>query len=263
MNQLINFLFSVPTYYYFLISILLYLSVFIKYSKLKSKLESENIVFNRYMLNQRNIFVNSLNHDLRIPIIAQLRALEFINKNTENVSGELKNDILEQIEDSCRCVFNLVSLLVDTYSTENNNKMLEFNTLNLAEIIISSLKETRDKADKKGIQFYYDQTAPDCLIYADEEYIKNVVSAVLLSSVINSDKNGMIIIRTEKSAGKVRMTVTCKNGWYSNINSEYSAIGDRTRMYYCKRILEAHSGCMLVNNELPGTLTLELPQNAA
>ena len=260
MNQLFSFLFSPPADCYFLISVVFCLIVFIKYSKLKSRLQDENIMFNRYMFNQRNIFVNLLNHDLRIPIIAQLRALEFISQTPENISAELKNDILEQVEDSCRCVFNLVSLLIETYNT--NNKILEFNTLNLAEIIISSVRETRDKADKKGIHFYYDQTESDCLIYADEEDIKNVILAILLSSVINSDKNGMIIIRTEKAAGKVRLMVTCKNGGYSNINSEYSAIGDRTRMYYCKKILEAYNGCMLFNNEIPDTLTLELPQNA-
>ena len=197
---------------------------------------------------QRKCFIDSLNHDLRIPTIAQIRALELLkNKNFGNLN-DTQMEMLTQIEDSCKCILNLLSLMINTYSIENNSYKFTYEKFNLSEVIISCFNELLPQATEKQITFEYDGKIKNMSIIADKNEIKKVILNVLSASLLNSSNGEKVSVSISLINNKIRLTFAGNKSCYlSDIltNSNYTPVGQTIRIGFCKKIIENHKGKIL------------------
>jgi signal transduction histidine kinase len=212
---------------------------------------------------QREAFVNTLSHDLRIPIIAQIRALDILMGNKLGCLNDMQAEMISNVQDSGKCVLNLISLMINTYKIENNSYKFVYEKFNLADVIISCFDELLSQASEKNIIFDYAKINRNLCIVADKSELRKVILNLLLSSIISAKSGQRISVETCSINNKVRLSVSSsgENNLYTDINSisSYSFVGQKIRMGFCKKIIENHEGRIL-NNTGKNSFSFELPQ---
>ena len=94
-----------------------------------------NTNYRRIALMQRETFVSTINHDFKVPVLAQIRALELLIKEQLGGLNNGQREIINLTLESCRSMYKTMSELLSSYKYENNNIKLEFETINILNIV--------------------------------------------------------------------------------------------------------------------------------
>lgn len=106
-----------------------------------------------HMIRQRDDFVARLTHDLRTPMIAANRMLQFCQDGAfGSVADEAKNAIAETIRNN-KQLLDMVNTLLEVYRHEAGHKALTDISVNLYEIAAAVVNELRPLADDKKLDF--------------------------------------------------------------------------------------------------------------
>ena len=245
------------------ISSAIILTLTLIYIRQKNKLKNFDKKLKNHLFLQKERFINILSHDLRIPIIAQIRALDLINSKKFGGLNNTQSNMLLEVENSCKCVLNLMSLMINTYKMENNSYRLIYEKFNLTDLILSCFDELLSEAQEKNITFEYNNNDNrNHNITADKTELKKVILNILSTSISNAKRGQKIRIITDNFNNKIRFIIAGSNNkLYSNINSDYSTIGVGIRFKFCKKIIENHKGRFIQNN-INNSLGFEIPQFA-
>ena len=131
-----------------------------KYCYLKHKLTKE-----------REYFINTLNHDIRVSLLAQLRAYEIIEKN--NYNYEIVSELLNEVNHSCKYSYEMVNMLLNTYQFENGENVLNYETFNLSNLIYSIISKSSALIKDKKIKLNYNLNN-EIMAYADKQALHKV-----------------------------------------------------------------------------------------
>ena len=233
----------------------------INYIKTKFYLADFNKIIKNELQTQRENFINSLSHDIRIPTIAQIRALELLKNQKLGNLNDSQKEMVMQIENSCKCILNLMSLMINTYNMENNKYSLIYEKFNISEVIYSCFDELINEAAEKQIKFEYDNNIETPSIIADKTELKKVIMNILSTSITNANAGEIISVSTISFNDKVRLSFKSNNNFYlSNIceHTNYTSVGQKIRMGFCKKIIENHHGKIIKNNN-QNLFSFELP----
>ena len=236
--------------------------IFVSYFTLSIKNKNNIKNLKRYLSAQKERFINVISHDLRIPVIAQIRALEIVNDKKLGTLNDAQSNMLLEIENSCKCVLNLMSLMINTYKMENDSYKLIYEKFNLTDLIVSCFDELLPIAQEKNITFEYKNLNKNKNIIADKNELKKVLLNILSTTISNSGIGDKICVTTNFSHKKFRLIVDGGNNQlYSNsyINSGYASIGQNIKLRFCKKIIENHKGKIIHN--INNSLGFEIPQH--
>lgn len=104
-----------------------------------------------FMIRQRDDFVARLTHDLRTPLIAANRMLQFCRDEAFGpVADDAKQALVDTIHNNQQ-LLAMVNTLLEVYRHEAGHKALTFTTLNLGEIATSVVDELSPLADEKHL----------------------------------------------------------------------------------------------------------------
>ncbi len=248
---------------FWVISCLLFL-FFIKYKMKNNIIKNSEIIFKTKLQKQRELFINILNHDLRIPVLAQIRGIELLNKNNSGYLNQYQQELINQINSSCRCVINMLSLLINTYNIENHTRKLYFEKFDLSELILASFNDLSEEAKEKNIKLIYNGTDKKIYLEADKTEIKNVILNLLFNSISHSKNGDSIFINTKISKKYIKITFGINKENVSVINPSdltYTTIGTNIRMYFCKKVIEFHKG-KIHKIKRANSFSFELPKEA-
>ena len=93
----------------------------------------------KFCLKQRELFIETLSHDLRVATIAQIRGLELLEKNN---SGVVLKDLIQEIKNSCKFSLDMICMLLNTYKYEKGEQVLNCKNLPLLESVKAVLAKT-------------------------------------------------------------------------------------------------------------------------
>lgn len=114
--------------------------------RLKQAMDSQNL-----MIRQRDDFVARLTHDLRTPLIAANRMLQFCRDETfGRVADEAKEALAETIQNNQQ-LLGMVNTLLEVYRHEAGHKALTPISLNLCEVASAVINELRPLANSKAL----------------------------------------------------------------------------------------------------------------
>lgn len=250
----------------FICLIILSFVFIIKYQNIKSKNQNLHTVYKERLNHQRDCYINALNHDLRIPVIAQIRAIElFINENFGSLN-EVQKDMINQMKQSCRLMLNLISLMINTYNMENGNTVLKYERFNISEIITSCFNELLKDAAEKNITLEYNGENKNLAVYADKEDIRKVIYNLLTTSVSYVSEGEKIRVVLKDINNKIQLSVlsgtTVNKKDCRIVNTQYTSVGESIRLLFCKRIIEIHKG-HFIYSQSPNIFRFELPKMEA
>ena len=238
----------------------------IKYIRKSKLLKNSNKICNNYLSKQKNEFIETLNHDLKIPILAQLRGLELMKNE---ILGELNNnqsEMIEQIEYSCKYTLEMISMLANTYMYENNNYKFNIEVFSITELLISCFDNLANRAKEKNLTFSYTSESKDTIIEGDKNGIKKVILNLLINAINHSHSGGEIIVNINSNDKKIFFSISgmeLSDTYFIQKSSKtnYTTIGHDIGMELCKKIIEFHQGKIFISKHPQKTLTFVIPKS--
>ena len=234
----------------------------------------ENIEAEKEIERQKEYFIETLIHDLKIPTLAQLRGLEILEKG---VLGEINNEqkeLVSSITDSCKYILTMISMVLNTYRFETKQKSLYYEKFDLVEIVIQAFEEMRKVAEEKNVTFVYQTNDGNTYLEADKEEIKKVIVNLLNNAIVYSAKGENIKVEIEAENNNLKLSVISRGISLSNREClnlfertserkpKFTTVGHGIGLYLCKKIIDMHNGKIYASTdgEMVNVFTFVVPQ---
>jgi signal transduction histidine kinase len=175
-----------------------------------------------------------------------------------------QKELLEAVIRNANRLQRLTEDILDVTRIESQNLSLNLERINLDEIILNAINDTkRNQQIKKNVILLYQQhdEGINCTIQADKGRLNQVMSN-LISNAIKFTEEGSIIITSKKEENENKVIVSVKDsgiGIHPEIlprlfrkfaTKSYQGTG--LGLYISKSIIEAHGGKMWAENNTDG-----------
>ena len=207
-------------------------------------------------------FVNIAAHELRTPIQPLLGAAELIESQFQGKDKiEVTHPEIEMILRNAKRLERLSSDILEVSRIESGALRLNRETFSLTYIIAGAVKDAMNQSnfnpDKLTIRYHAD----DIFVHADREKTIQVITNLLTNAIKFTDE-GTISVTTQRDKDNKLALVTVRDsgsGIDSDIVSKLfekfatkSERGTGIGLYISKKIVEAHGGNILGENNLDG-----------
>lgn len=235
---------------------------------------TRNIDNEKELENQKDLFIATLVHDLKNPLLAQICS---INQCYKGVYGELNNtqkEILSLTLESANYMKEMLYTLINTYKYDNGNIRLNKENINIENLIKTCIKEHSTMSSEQKIKINFKSFLKDTekQIPVDEKQLRRVITN-LLSNGINyayEDTEFYILAELNNSIMKISMEnygppidkETQKHLFekYISSSNKFQKVGFGLGLYLSKKIIEAHNGKIyFVQNGNLNRFVIELP----
>lgn len=238
-----------------------------------------------HIARQREDFVSRLTHDLRTPLIAADRMLDLMR---QGALGELSSTMKEALDTMARSNKNLLAMantLLEVYRYEAGRKNLNFNTVDLHDLLEEVVKELSPLADAKNLSLNLEIKANKSGLPENKKTVQgdrlelHRVFTNLIGNAIKFTDNGGICIRLSDESYSSQNTppsviVEVEDSGPGISPEEQTMLFERFRqgkhkhsgsglgLHLSRRIVEAHQGTIEVKSQLgQGSLFIvRLPQ---
>lgn len=210
---------------------------------------------------QKEMFIATLAHDLKTPLLAQIKSLEMLKKG---IWGSLNNDqteIISVIIESSEFMKQMLYSLLEIYRFKNGKILINPEKFDLEILIQSCIKEILGLAKSNNINIKYTNLCADTIINGDKTLIKRVILNLLDNSINYAYKNSQIdiFINSDEKLCVIKIKNTgseIKKEFSQHIFEKYvtgqnlnQKPGVGLGLYYCKTVVEAHNGKIIFNND--------------
>lgn len=223
----------------------------------------KNIDVERDAKRQRETYISTLSHDLKIPTLAQIRALELlISGNLGNVNDEQK-EILNLTLDSCYCMYDMLSTILTTYKYENNDIILNYEKVHMLKLLDEAFSKSIKGMHNKNINVRLKAKDKFVSLYADKAQMKKAFENIIDFCVSSAYKDTEIICEIGKinNSNSVFISLgfespyvsseTIQNMFkmYTTSSEKMDKVGSSLNLYLAKQIINAHNGTIAVESK--------------
>jgi signal transduction histidine kinase len=251
--------------------ILTVISIVVIHTLLSSNKRLESV--NKQLQSQDKMqkeFINIAAHELKTPIQPILALTELIREKTKD------RDMIRMLDTVIRNAQRLTKLsdnILDVTKIESNALNMNKEVFSLDGLVLDTIKDFEDNLKGTGIEFEYRNLNNfECNVLADKTRIGQVISNMIGNSAKFIGKNGTISITVERKkrcdddgiGDKDKdVVVVCVKDTGTGIDKEImpkiftkfaskSFQGTGLGMYISKKIIEAHGGKVLAENNNDG-----------
>ncbi|CAN5568766.1 hypothetical protein BH10CYA1_BH10CYA1_60540 [soil metagenome] len=204
---------------------------------------------------QREDFVATLTHDLKTPVLATNRAVQFLLDGDFGAVSEEQKEILETVLQSNTALYALVQTLLDVYRFDSGVKELKISNTNLAGMIMQMVTEIMPLAQEKGVSLTASVPGDSNDVACDEAEIRRVFQNLIDNSLKYTPTGGSIKVTMQQGNGTTEISVAdtgkgiptenlpklFQRFWQAGSTGRYYA-STGLGLYLSRRIVEAHNG---------------------
>ncbi len=139
--------------------------------------------------------LNSLSHELRIPITAIIGSVDTLKENRDFLSDENKSELLDEIQNAGFRLNYQVENLLNMSRLESGSVKLNKDWTDINELIFLCISKLED-AENHQIEFQPDDNQP--LFKIDAGLMEQIISGLLQNALKYTPKGTQILIRAEE-----------------------------------------------------------------
>ncbi len=224
--------------------------------------------------NQKEMFIATLAHDLKTPLLAQIKSLEMIKKGIWGSLNPEQAEIISIIIESSEFMKKMLYSLLEIYRLKSGKISINPEKFDSEILIQSCIKEINNLAKSCNINIKYTNSAVNTVIVGDKTLIKRVILNLLDNSISYAYKNSRIditlngdeqflVIKIKNIGNEIKKEFSQhifeKYVTGQNLNQKQ---GTGLGLYYCKVAVEAHNGeIILKNNKNINEFIIKIPKN--
>jgi PAS domain S-box-containing protein len=224
----------------------------------------------------KSLFLANMSHELRTPLNAIIGFSQIIRDSLLGVSPEKSAEYAGDIHDSAVLLLDLISDILDMSKLEANKAVVEARDVDVTQLIASSIRLVRQRAQEVGIKIVQRIDTDLPLLHADERMIKQVLLNLLSNAIKFTPRTGAVLL-TAKANAEGGMEISVADSGIGIPESELlnlfrpfyqvqsprlqKAQGTGLGLAISKRLMELHEGQISIASvESKGTtVTLALP----
>ena len=228
---------------------------------------NKNIDDEKNLEERKNTFVATLIHDLKTPVIAQIKALDLILEEKLGLISDKQESFLLQIKDSCKYMSDLIFNILDTYLYAEGQVQISQEYFSLFDLVQLTVINLTNLYEEKG-QTIKLTTIEDTIIYADKFQIQRVITNLLSNSINYGFKNSVIEIDINQFERYLSLTIRNHSPYipqeyllyifdkYNSLtNSKKLTSSSGLGLYLSKQIIDAHNGKIYATSNIDETCT--------
>ena len=211
--------------------------------------------------NMKSEFVSTVSHEFRTPLTSMNMGLSMvINEDTGELNEEQK-ELLEAAYEDVERLTELVNDLLDLSKIESGKIEMEFDKVDVNDIIEKTLNPFHKQAEEKEIELKFKQSEDNVFAYADPSKISWVISNLVGNALRYADE-GKIEVDAEIKGRRVLVSVA-DNGpgipkeYQSKIFEKFVRAGSDKEeksgtglgLAIAKEIITAHNGRIWVDSK--------------
>lgn len=207
---------------------------------------------------QRESYISTISHDLKIPIIAQMRALELLSNESLGKLNSEQKEMIDLTLESCKSIYEMLGAILTSYKYENREMLLTRETINIEKILNDILFDCKNLIISKEININVEinNFSP----FADEEKLKKSFRSIIEYSLNSAQNNSVLKIKTQKFNNNFQFIIAFYPIYnsinkfktifenYKNPIENLDKIGCNLNLYLAKQIIEAHNGFITFKN---------------
>jgi K+-sensing histidine kinase KdpD len=146
---------------------------------------------------QRNNFIDTLSHDLKIPLLGAGRVLDLLAEGKVGESNDEREKLLLQLRDNNRDILQRINEIIDAYRylAELQSERKSFCSIDV--ILQTAVANASSKAKEKNITINLENNFTD-LFKTKGEAISKLFDNLLDNSIRTIDPDGVISIKTSR-----------------------------------------------------------------
>lgn len=235
---------------------------------------ARNIDYEKHAENQKDLFIATLVHDLKNPLLAQISGMKMLKKIFSSKLNDDENELLETILESADYMKEMLYTMINTYKYDCGNVVLDKKEVDIEKLINTCIKENLSLAKENNIKITFNShlKKEQKLIKIDERQMRRVF-VNLLNNGINYAFSGSkfeINTKIENNTLKIEMTnfgptiddETKEHLFEKYIpgRNKYQKVGFGLGMYLSKKVMEAHNGDIYhIGNNEKNTFIITFP----
>jgi signal transduction histidine kinase len=209
---------------------------------------------------EKESYIATLNHDLKTPAIAQIRALEILLSGQMGEFNESQKEILSLTLDSCNYLYEMVRTLLNSTRANSKNISLQYTGINITNLLNECISEVYIHAKNKAVTMNYKFPKSDLYVNADGKEIKQVMLNLLSNAINYVFSNSDLTISLNIVDKNLEF---CVSGFSPYIKPEIldglfkknishseklNKLGFGLGFYHSKTIIEAHGGKIIAQS---------------
>jgi signal transduction histidine kinase len=191
----------------------------IKRSKEKIASKNKLIEVNNQKLKElneeKNRLIRIVAHDLKNPLTSALSLAEMLKSRFTLLSRE-ETQSLSLIRRSLRRMYDMVNKILDIKAIDAENLNIEFEAVNVQQVLNYLIELFRNKAEKKHIQLHSDLEEVYAMV--DRNYFIQIIENLLSNALKFSDKGKSIHIQAMNFEDKCRIMITDHGPGFSQLD---------------------------------------------
>jgi len=203
-------------------------------------------------------FIASLVHDLKSPLYAEQKALEFILSRKPDTNLKSIMAYLEAMYMTNEDLLRLITNLLTVYSLDLGQHELKKESTNINKIIdnaISTIKPLADDNESKIIKNIQKNLA---YIYMDPDEIKRIFINLISNAIKHNPKGTEIKVSAELKDDTILLSISDNGSGitkaekatiFQKYRSTKSKVGSGLGLYLSKKLVERHEGKMWFESE--------------
>lgn len=206
----------------------------------------------------KNDFIANVSHEIKTPLSAIQNYAQMLNN--DDLDPNLRKKYLENLQDSCQKLNQLVMNILKLNKLENQKLIPEMARFNLSELLANQVLRYEDLIEKKNIELQCD-IEEDLFINSEESYLE-IVFNNLMSNAIKFTENGQIFVSLKKINRKYIITFKDTGCGMSEETGEHifdkfyqgdtshSKEGNGLGLALVKKVIDILGGSISVESEL-------------
>ncbi|MBD5402516.1 PAS domain-containing sensor histidine kinase [bacterium] len=223
---------------------------------------------------QKETYLSTLTHDLKNPLQAQISSLKMLLNGSYGELNKEQQDIINMIIESGTFMNEMLYSILTIYKYENGIVELCKDYFQFDKLINTCIKETHSLGKEKNInlEFTTNLTDIECKIFADEFQLRRVLSNLINNSINYGFRNSTITLSLSKIKNNIIFKIQNSSpeipeeikkqlfNKYASGAKLHKKFGVGLGLYFCKKIVEAHSGNIYLEaNGTNNSFIFELP----
>ncbi len=133
--------------------------------------------------NEKNALLAIAAHDLKNPLQAILGSAELIERKIMNENIEINTELIENIKYSSKKAINIIVDLLDVQAMEEGRLQLKMELVDARDIVIESIDEFLQAANKKHLKLNYDEDDNECRMITDRNKLTRVIDNLISNAI--------------------------------------------------------------------------------
>jgi signal transduction histidine kinase len=225
----------------------------------KLKISEQNL---KESLTTKDKFFSIIAHDLRNPLSSMSLVSQVLEENYASLSSEKIKRYIESINSTASNSLYLVENLLNWARTQTDKIIINFETIDLFDIVIHNMNLLKFAADKKNTVIN-NRIEPGTFVYADINLLTTVIRNILSNAVKFTHQNGTIDIFARNLNNELEITIKDNGIGMTDeekaklfrIDIDTSSIGNSSEkgsglgLILCKEFVEKNGGFIRVESQ--------------